>query len=303
MKISCQSNRRLFSNLNRYAKPTDQATNIIMDEDDTFAILTRRLVTDNDFFKSAGKQRDSRRIKTRKGKNLNNKDPYFTSLETLYEMNIELLSSVQRIPKSWGEISEEGVDLKTFKRFRPSEEYIDNLYVELSMYWDALLEELSIFHNDPPKMRVHELTDTESKDETDHLLFWPIGQQLLAEIVRTLLDKRLPDPENPTPDAVQEALTGLSQLEWRLHQAPWRYFLLIKSTTTNRWNMRSEERAKAVRCGRIIQQWSLGLEEFDESDVIDLKKEWANFLVPAQSEEKIDQMWHQVEQMKATISG
>ena len=298
-----QKYRMLLSNLNRYAKPTDQATNIIMDEDDTFAILTRRLVTDNDFFKSAGKQRDSRRIKTRKGKNLNNKDPYFTSLETLYEMNIELLSSGQRMPKGWGEISEEGVDMKTFKRFRPSEEYIDSLYVELSMYWDALLAELPILHNDPPKMRIHELTDTESEDETDHLLFWPIGQQMLAEIVRTLLDKRLPDPENSTPDAVHEALRGLSQLEWRLHQAPWRYFLLIKSTTTNRWNMRGEERAKAVRCGRIIQQWILGLEELDETGVERLKKDWVGFLIPAQSEEESDKMWQQVEQMKLSISG
>lgn len=40
-----QKYRRLFSNLNRYAKPTDQATNIVMDEDDTVAILTRRLIT------------------------------------------------------------------------------------------------------------------------------------------------------------------------------------------------------------------------------------------------------------------
>ena len=35
-----RSYRRLFSSLNRYAKPTDQDTNIIMDEDDWVAILT-----------------------------------------------------------------------------------------------------------------------------------------------------------------------------------------------------------------------------------------------------------------------
>ena len=297
-----QKYRLLLSNLNRYAKPTDQATNIIMDEDDTFAILTRRLVTDHDFFKSAGKQWDSRRIKTRRGKNLNNKDPYFTSLETLYEINIELLSSGQRMPKGWGEISEEGVDLKTFKRFRPSEEYIDNLYAELSMYWDALLAELPILHNDPPKMRIHELTDTENENETDHLLFWPIGQQMLAEIVRALLDKRLPDPENPTPDAVQEALRGLSQLEWRLHQAPWRYFLLIKSTTTNRWNMRGKEKAKVIRCGRIIQQWILGLEDEDRDFAENLKNQWKDFLIPAQSEETVDELWQQVQDRKSPMS-
>ena len=296
-----QKYRQLLSNLNRYAKPTDLATNIIMDEDDTFAILTRRLVTDHDFFKSAGKQRDSRRIKTRRGKNLNHSDSYFTSLETLYEMNIELLSSVKRIPKGWGAVGEEGTDLKTFKRFRPSEEYIDSLYVELSMYWDALLVELPILHKDPPKMRIHELTDTESADETDHLLFWPIGQQMLVEIVRTLFNKRLPDPENPTPETVREALKGLSRLEWRLHQAPWRHFLLIKSTTTNRWNMRNEARTKVIRCGHIIQQWILGLEELDETGVEHLKKDWANFLIPAQSKEEIDLMWRQVEKIKFSI--
>ena len=48
-----QRYRRLFSSLNRYAKPTDKDTNIIMDEDDLFAILTRRLITDHDFFSCA----------------------------------------------------------------------------------------------------------------------------------------------------------------------------------------------------------------------------------------------------------
>ena len=45
-----KSYRRLFSNLNRHAKPTNKLTNIIMDEDDRFAIITRRLVTDFEFF-------------------------------------------------------------------------------------------------------------------------------------------------------------------------------------------------------------------------------------------------------------
>ena len=91
-----QKYRRLFSNLNRYAKPMDQATNIIMDEDDTFAILTRRMITDHAFFQSVGKQQKSRKIKTKKGKNLASTDSYFTSIETLYDMNIALLSSASR---------------------------------------------------------------------------------------------------------------------------------------------------------------------------------------------------------------
>ncbi len=298
-----QKYRRLFTNLNRYAKKTDNATNIMMDEDDTFAILTRKLITNNAFFKSPELQEErSTRIKT-KSKNLSVNDSHFTSLEALYEMNITLLRSHQRETMGWGPSNAEGEDEKLFKRFRPPEEYIEKLYNELEMYWNTLLAEIPDLHNVPTQMRVHDLVeDDDNGEETDHLLFWPIGQQMLAEIVRTSLDKRLPDPENPTPDAVGEALIGLNQLEWKLHQAPWKHFLLVRNAKGN-WTMRSEQRTQAVRCGQIIQQWILGLEDFDENDVLDLKNEWVNFLVPAQTEERVNEMWQQVEDMKTAISG
>ena len=293
-----EKSRRLFSNLNRYAKPTDHATNIIMDEDDTFAILTRRLVTKHAFFKSAGRQRESKHIKTQKGKNLKTGDPYFTSLETLYEMNVELLYSQQRENDGWGQ---KGEDLKTFKRFRPSEEYIDSLYTELEMYWDALLVEIPDLRKEPTQMRTHELPDWRNEDKTDHLLFWPIGQQMLAEITRALLNKRLPDPENPKPETVRAALSGLNQLEWRLHQTPWQYFLLVRNAKDN-WAMRSEERKVAISRGRRIQQWVIGLDEIDESGVEELKTLWESMLIPAQSKEAQDEMWQQVEDRKSAIS-
>lgn len=300
---------RLFSNLNRYAKPTDQATNIIMDEDDTFAILTRRLITDNDFFKSAGKQIESIRIKTQKGKNLKTGDSYFTSLETLYDMNTKLLSSQQR-ENNWGPIKEESTNLKTFKRFRPSEDYIDSLFDELTMYWKALIDEIPDLSKEPTQMRTHELKENEKEEnESDHLLFWPIGQQMLAEIVRQLLDKRLPDPENPTLDTVKEALRGLNQLEWRLHHPPWRHFLLVRRNTSrwkNHWAMRSEDRTQVVRCGQRIQQWIIGLDELDEKDVTELQELWKSLLMypetRLQREKTRDEMWQEIKDQKSAIN-
>lgn len=305
-----QKYRRLFSNLNRYAKPMDQATNIIMDEDDTFAILTRRLITDHTFFHSdAYKQIESERIKTTKGKNLKTGDPYFTTIETLYEMNIKLLSSSRRVTYGWGTATEEGPDLKTFKKFRPSDEYIDSLYNELSIYWDGLLEELTDLHSPPAKMRFHEITDRQNKSGTDHLLFWPIGQQMLADIARRLLNKRLHDHENPTLDTVKYALKGLNQLEWKLHQAPWKHFLLVPTinarTGQQRWIMRNEDRPKAVRCGQIIQQWVLGLESNNRKRAEDLKNQWKSFLIlgdPPPSAETVDELWQQVKDRKSAIS-
>ena len=302
-----QKYRRLFSNLNRHAKPTDKVTNIIMDEDDTFAILTRRLLTEHNFFKWTGRQSESQRIKTRKRKNLRSTDPYFTSLETLYEMNIELLSSSHRRPKRWGPISAEGTDLKSFKRFRPPEEYIDSLYTELTMYWDALLAEIPDLHKDPLLMRVHEMDGMEGEAKTDRLLFWPIGQQMFAEIVRAALDNRLLNPAAPDSDAVKSALQGLGQLEWRLHQAPWRYLFLIKKPGSEdapqNWTMRNETRKEAIRCGRRLQQWIVGVDELDDQGVEDLKALWGSMLIPAQSPEHQNETWDRVARMKFEISG
>jgi DGQHR domain-containing protein len=133
--------RRLFGNLNRYAKPMDQVTNIIMDEDDAFAIVTRRLITEHEFFRYSGRQRESARIKTEKGKNLRATESYFTSLETFYEMNISLLTTKARKNKGWN-VEED--DFKEFRRFRPDDEVIDSLFEEIRMYWDGLLEERAI---------------------------------------------------------------------------------------------------------------------------------------------------------------
>ena len=303
-----QKYRRLFSNLNRYAKPMDQATNIIMDEDDTFAILTRRLITDHTFFHSdARKQLESEKIKTTKGKNLKTGDSYFTSIETLYEMNIRLLSSSKRISTGWGPGSEEGPDTNTFKKFRPSEEYIDSLYKELLMYWEGLLDELPVLQDHPLKMRFHNITDRRNKNGTDHLLFWPIGQQMLAEIARKLLNNRLSDSENLTPDTVRHVLKGLNKLQWELHQTPWQYFLLIGTRTPtgkHKWTIRQEQRTKVVNCGSRIQQWILGLKDDNDKDfkAENLKLEWKEFLIPAQSDEIVDELWQQVEDRKSAMS-
>ena len=66
--------------------------------------------------------------------------------------------------------------------------------------------------------------------------------------------------------------------------------------------MRSEERAKAVRCGRVIQQWILGLEYEDEDFAKNLKNQWKNFLMSAPPEEEIDELWQQVEDRKSAMS-
>lgn len=286
--------RRLFSNLNRYAKATDARTNIIMDEDDAFAILTRRLIMEHEFFMSPGRALESRKVKCDGGKNLKETDAYFTSLETLYGMNKRLLNSRKRSNKGW-DPDDEGLALAEFERFRPDEDYLDGLYDELCIYWNGLLEEIPDLHNEPVKMRRHSLDpDDDSGEDTDHLLFWPIGQEMLADLARDLMDHRMKEDAPVTLKGVREALQGLGQQEWRLHQPPWRYFLLTQDENTKKWRMRSEERTDAVRIGRRIMNWLLW-EELDKDGVATLKDEWAVKLIPAQHQAERDKMWAEVE--------
>ena len=287
--------RRLFGNLNRYAKPTDTVTNIIMDEDDAFAIITRRLISEHSFFRYSGRDKESIKIKTSKGKNLKTADSYFTSLESLYSINIALLNSHYRSNHGWN--GEGETKFKEFSKFRPDEELIDELFDELVLYWDALLEELPILREEPSKMRNHSVNQRQdSVDERDVVLFWPIGQELLAAIARQLMDDRQSDPSDPTEESVKNSLRGLGGLNWNAHEVPWRHLLLIPASEDNmNWRIRSEERKEALIVARQIVQWQIGLDELSEDDVEQLRNEWKNMLLPALNESEVQNFWKEIE--------
>ncbi len=276
--------RRLFGHLNRYAKAMDQFTNVVMDEDDAFAILTRRLIRDHEFFSKSGT------IKPEKGKNLREGDPWFTSLETFYDMNRILLDSRGRQNAKWGP---EKLDIKQFQRFRPSDEQLDKLYEELKTYWDCLLDEVPVLTEDPMLLRRHNLDD-DDKEMRDLLIFWPIGQQLFAEVARYALDQRMPESENVTKKAVRQALEGLGEAEWDLHNPPWRYLLLVWDTDKESWRMRSEDRADTTKFGIRLQEWILGLYPADEALEKDLRAQWSSRLIPAQKPKATSEMWDEI---------
>jgi DGQHR domain-containing protein len=290
--------RRLFSSLNRYAKATDPDTNIIMDEDDVFAILTRRLISEHEFFRAAGRQKESFRVLT-KGKNMQSGLTQFTTLQTLYAMNEQLLSSSARENEGWGS-SASGAKEKErekFKRFRPDEEYIDELYDELSMYWNALIKALPLLTADPGKHRQHSKDCYDSEEFHDLLVFWPIGQELLARVARQLLDGKLPDVNAPTEEECFEALAGFGRIDWELHRAPWRHLVLMGDGEGN-FKMRSEERKEAMRVAGRILTWLLGLDDLTKSDVEQLKSDWSAKLLPPPGKDVVDEMWKTIERSR-----
>lgn len=290
--------RRLFSSLNRWAKKTDRDTDIIMDEDDLFAILTRRLITDHEFFQAPGRERDSFRVQTEK-KNLKSNASHFTSLQTLYEINKQLLTTRERGIRGWLP-SGEDIDIQ----IRPDEGYIDDCYEELSAYWDAILEALSVLREAPEKMRRHNLGMPEDGEYRDHLLFWPIGQELFAGLVRSLLDDVFPAGGRGDVAEMVTALRPLEQIPWDLHKAPWRYLLLVPANPPQEdsWRMRSEDRKSALKIAGELLRWIVGLDPRDDEDTKTLCTDWQKLLYPEPpSESRVEEMWQEIVEVRARI--
>lgn len=290
--------RRLFSSLNRYAKPTGKDTNIIMDEDDTFAILTRRLISDHEFFQAPGREAESFRVLT-KGRNVKTNTSHFTTLQILYEMNKALLTTLHRQNVGW--FGDGSTKLDLF--IRPDEDWLDARYDELASYWDALLVALPVLREEPSKMRRHVWAETKGGEYRDLFLFWPIGQLVFARIVRNLLDEHFPEESHASVERMAEALQVLAQLPWDLHQAPWRYLVVVPSAppAEDSWRMRNEDRKQAMDIAYRVLRWMTGLDALDEESAKGLFDDWRALLHPQPEEERIEEMWKVVVDTRARI--
>ena len=290
-----QRYRRLFSSLNRYAKPTDADTNIIMDEDDVVAIVTRRIITDHEFFRAPRRERESFRVQT-KGKNLKSSAPHFISLQTLYEVNKTLWMTTQQRRKLG-----RAKDLKVFLQFRPDEGEIDRQYEHVSKCWDALLKAVPVLREAPERMRTHDVPDPNANGYRDHLLFWPIGQEMFAQAARALLDNGEIGDDGDV-DGMAAVLAPLAEVPWDLAGSPWRYLLLVRASEAESWRIRSEDRKPAVEVGGRVVRWIVGLDPLNGDEVERLRGDWRALLYPEPPEASaIEAMWADVVEARAGI--
>ncbi|MDR3586896.1 MAG: DNA sulfur modification protein DndB [Desulfosporosinus sp.] len=132
-----QRARRMFSTLNRYAKPVSMRDIIALDEDDIIAIVSRDLL-DNHLLLSNGRILDS---KTKAIPDTNSKA--FTTIITFYECNRELL---WMMIKDYKVIDPENRNirgkskLKHYIRIRPQEEEIKSFSELCFNFWDSLMK-------------------------------------------------------------------------------------------------------------------------------------------------------------------
>lgn len=194
VKHDSARSRKIFNKVNRYAKPTSKAENLITADDDIFAVLAREV--SRDFLDS--------RIVNIKSNTINKSHPYFTTLGTIYDINQHLL-----------------IDHKFSQSSLPSKAEQTLARQETRTFWEIFLKEINLF--------VEMLADqSESSDERrrelrgDYLLGKPIAQYSVARAVLRLRDKRI----NGKKVDLKKACSRMNDLDWAVSNPTWQKVLM-----------------------------------------------------------------------------
>jgi len=164
--------RRLFTTLNKNAKPVSKGEIIAFDEDDTMAIIARRLVMEHPMFRD-------RRISNNLSSHLLVND--FTSLTTIANL-YDLLGIL--FTKIYGKRTKKQLTAR-----RLSDEALDGYYQNACDYFERLSG------NFPPLKEFLEASDYPTivkkyrHSEGGNILFRPVGLTIITEIVAMLSKK------------------------------------------------------------------------------------------------------------------
>lgn len=165
-KAGLERTRRLFSTLNRYAKPVDMMDIIALDEDDAIAIITRKLMEEYPLFRG-------HRISVKKGKALSVTDTEsFTTITTLYEVNDIILAD--RRGNKW-------ID---FKRFCPSDEELSSYYKRAMDFWNQMVRNFQPLVDVKNGNRGESIAGRYRNREGGHLLFRTIGLLAISKAIK-----------------------------------------------------------------------------------------------------------------------
>ena len=185
--------RRLFSTLNRYAKPVNKRDIIALDEDDVVAVVTRRLLEEHPLLRNKVDTGLKNSIKPDDRTNL-------TTIATLYDtMDIVLRDR----KNGWND----------YKRWRPPEKEVDALYSKATEFWDGLSGQF------PPLTELRE-SSAEAKvagkyrgSHGGHLLFRPVGLLLVTRVAVDLRSS-IGLSDKAALECVGRTPTELSEYPW-----------------------------------------------------------------------------------------
>lgn len=204
--------RRLFTTLNRYAKPVTMDDTIALDEDDSIAIVTRNLIESYPLFKE-------KRITKSPNKAISDKDKTsLTSLITLYQCNRELLKLFRLKLKSEAPNTErDRKSLETYLKFRPKETDIQLFEAFVKNFWDSFSSNIADVTNFLNLKSEAPATEFRNKENGGSLIFRPVG---LLPLVQASIEIK-----KRTGLSFNDIFKEINKINFTLEEIPWKFVL------------------------------------------------------------------------------
>lgn len=193
--------RRLFTTMNRYAKKTATSTNIVMDEDDGIAIITRRLIREHPLFQKRVKvlargRNGKSKLATGDAMQVAADASFLMAIGTFYKCNKALLPV---------ELTEEF----SKKQQVPKYENLEQGYERITQRWDKMISAVAPWR----QLCAEEANLKEARTSLGgHVLVRPVGITSFVRAVASHLDADLPVERI---HAVVEAFHDLDAAPWK----------------------------------------------------------------------------------------
>lgn len=206
-KGGMEKTRRIFSTLNRYAKPVSTGDIIALDEDDTVAIVTRNMLESFPLFMNENIS-DEKKTKAIAEKDTKS----FTSLIKLYETNkvvykyyTSFRDNTKRIHSS--------TEIDKFLKFRPKQEDIDNFEKYLTEFWELFINSFEGMKEYVVSTEKDAAAKYRNRENGGLLYFRPVAlPHLVTAILETCFRSKV---------TLSDSMSTYSQLEMCISKAPW----------------------------------------------------------------------------------
>ena len=190
--------RKIFNKVNRYAKATSKADNLITADDDIIAVITREEIADKIIHE---------KLVNYESNTLPAKSPYFTTLSTLYEATALVLED------AFGKID---------RTVLPSPADQKLYRVEAKTFWGELTQRLKLFEN-----ALHDASesgdDKRREIRKDYVIGKPIVQLAIVDAVVRLRGEKA-DGSRLSWEVVGERL---NLVDWRTDNPMWQGVLML----------------------------------------------------------------------------
>ena len=199
--------RRIFSTLNRYAKPVSTGDIIALDEDDTVAIVTRNMLESFPLFMNDNISDD------KKTKAIAEKDvKSFTSLIKLYETNKVIYMYYTSFRDKTKRLHT-AKEIDDFLKFRPEQEKIDDFEKYLMDFWLTFIDKFEGMKEFVASSEIDAAAKYRNRENGGLLYFRPIAlPELVVSILETCFRTKMP---------LSDSMSAYSKLEMCISKEPW----------------------------------------------------------------------------------